>query len=206
MYVNHKNKTNNVIDVTSNDANFYYNEKKIISPYKVPFQIVKLQPGQELIMTAVTKLGTEMDNVFHSAVGCVFYKQIDDNTFEFTLESRGQITERRILLVALLNIEKRIKHFYELFEKEFVVDESDPLLGVIIMNDEDHTLGNLISRGLQKHKQISYAGYKLEHPLVRKVYWEYKLAGKHDIKKIVKDVVDYYLEIVENMKKQFQKI
>ena len=207
MYVNYKNKTSSIVDVTTDHANFYYDEKKIDSPYKHPFQIVKLQPEQEIVMTGMTKLGNEQQNVFYSAVSCVYYKQIDDNTFDFSVESRGQISERRILHVALLHIDKRLKHFYELFEKDFVPNEDDPSTGTIIMNDEDNTMGNLISRGLQLHKDISYADYKLEHPLVRKVFWDYKLKStKTPIKKIVKEVVDNYIDLFEDIKKKLSKI
>ena len=53
--------------------------------------------------------------------------------------------------------------------------KSDKLQGLIIVNNEDHTLGNLISRGLQLHPSISFAGYNLPHPLSKKVHFHYKL-------------------------------
>ena len=46
MYLNTKNKTNNIMTVTTNNAKFYYDEKQIESPYKTHIPIIKLQPGQ----------------------------------------------------------------------------------------------------------------------------------------------------------------
>lgn len=198
MYVSAKNQSNNIITVTTNDAKFYYNEKQIISPYKIPIPIVKLQPKQEIIFSAVTKIGTENKDAMFSAVSICTYKQIKDNEFDFIIESRGQIDEKRIIQVALININKKIKNFYNLIDEKDLKNSEDN--GIIIVNNEDHTLGNIITRGMQQHEQISFAGYNLPHPLAKKVQFHYKLV-KGDIKKVIKDVINYYEELFTNLNK-----
>lgn len=206
MYINYKNKTNEIVSVTTADAKFYYEEKQIPSPYKIPIPLVKLQPEQEIAFSAITKIGTEFEDAMYSAVSACVYKQINDNEFDFIIESRGQINEKRILQVALINIERRIKNFLKLLTDEkksdnkIKKDENDGLEGVIVVNNEDHTLGNLISRGMQLHEKISFAGYNLPHPLGRKVNFHYKLRSG-EIKKVVKDVVEYYSDLFEQIAK-----
>lgn len=39
----------------------------------------------------------------------------------------------------------------------------------IIMNLEDHTIGNLMRMHLLKNKEVKFAGYKVPHPLEQKV-------------------------------------
>lgn len=39
----------------------------------------------------------------------------------------------------------------------------------IVMNLEDHTIGNLIRMHLLKNKEVKFAGYKVPHPLEPKV-------------------------------------
>ncbi len=206
MYVNYKNKTNSIQTVTTNDAKFYYDEKQIASPYKVAIPIVKLQPNQEIAFSAITKIGTEQEDAMYGAACICIYKQVNDNEFDFVIESRGQITEKRILQVALINIERRIKNFIKLLlddkksENKIKTEESNDQ-GIIIVNNEDHTLGNLVSRGLQQHKKISFAGYNLPHPLAKKVHFHYKLEKNDDIKKIMEEVVDYYSDLFGEIKK-----
>ena len=202
MYINVKNKTNDIITVTTHDAKFYYEEKKIPSPYKAPIPIVKLQPKQEIAFSAITTIGVEeMDTMFTPVCICV-YKQINDNEFDFIVESRGQISEKRIILVALINIERKLKNFIKLLvDNKSVLDNDNKKSGIIIVNNEDHTLGNIISKGMQQHKLISFAGYNLDHPLVKKVKFHYNLKKEGDIKLVINDVVDYYLELYSNIKK-----
>lgn len=204
MYVNYKNKTDNIVTVTTSDAIFYYNEKQIASPYKVPIPIVKLQGNQEIIFSAITYIGTETTNAMYSPVCVVGYKQKDTDpeckNLDFFLESRGQITEKRILQVALINIEKRMKNFLKVLA-DTKIDE-DLAEGIIVVNNEDHTLGNIISRGMQLHKDVSFAGYNMPHPLANKFNLHYKLKNdKNKILEIIEDVVNYYIEIFDDIKK-----
>jgi len=203
MYINNKNKTNNITTVSTSDAKFYYGEKQIESPYKIAIPIVKLQPNQEIAFSAITKLGTEEEDAMYSAVCVCYYKEINPNEFDFTVESRGQITEKRILKVGLINIEKRIRNFLKLLSDDNSKVETNDKSGLIIVNNEDSTLGNLISRGMQTHNKIKFAGYNLPHPAAKKVHFHYKINDETKIKDVVKDVVEYYSEIFNNIKKEF---
>jgi DNA-directed RNA polymerase subunit L len=201
MYINTKNKTNKNITITTNDAKFYYDEKQIPSPYKIPIPLIKLQPGQEIAFNAITKIGTEEEDTMFTPVCICVYKQINENEFDFIIESRGQISEKRIIQVALINIERKLKNFIKLLNDNKTIFNGDKESGIIIVNNEDHTLGNIISRGMQLHKLVLFAGYNMPHPLDKKVHFHYKLEKDGEIKSIIKDVVDYYLEIFSNIKK-----
>jgi len=207
MYINYKNKTNEIVSVTTAHAKFYYDEKQIPSPYKNEALLLKLQPNQEISLSAITNIGTEEIDTIYSAVSTIAYKQINDNEFDFNIKSRGQITEKRILQVALINIERNMQNFLNLFikgiEKGIDISEEE---GVIIINNEDHTLGNLISRGMQQHSKINFAGYNLPHPLAKKVHFHYQLKKDGDIKKVIEDVINYYSEIFSNISKIIDKI
>jgi DNA-directed RNA polymerase subunit L len=213
MYINYKNKLNSIYTLTTDDVNFYYDQKQIVSPYTTPIPIIKLQENQEISFTAITKIGTENNNVIYSAVCVVAYKYNNINPktetcndFTCFLESRGQISEERIIIVAIINIKKKLYNLLELI-KNTNIDE-DNIEGELIINNENNTMGNLISRGLQLHKHISFAGYNLPHPLVKTVHIHYKLNEEYfklnsKIKKIIEDVINYYLEIFDIICKEF---
>jgi DNA-directed RNA polymerase subunit L len=206
MYVNYKNKISDIITVTTNDVKFYYDGKQISSPYKNAIPIVKLQPNQEIIFTAITKLGTEQENTMYSAVSVTGYNEINENDFNYYIESRGQIDEKNILLIALKNINSRITNFLKVLNDEIKSQiDHDKIEGVIVINNEDHTLGNLLSRGLQQHDSISFAGYNLPHPLTKKVELHYKLNKKSDIKKIIDNVANYYIDLFDKINDTIKK-
>lgn len=203
MYLNYKNETNGIVSATTNDCKFYYDEKQINSPYKTAIPLVKLQPKQEIAFSAITNIGVESTDVMFTPICICCYKQINDNEFDFIIESRGQISEKRIIQVALINIERKITNFLKLLtDNETAIDIEDNNTGIIIVNNEDHTLGNLISHGMQMHDKIEFAGYNMPHPLGKKVLFHYKTKEKGNIKNIAKDVVEYYSDLFSQIKKQ----
>lgn len=199
MYLNYKNKTNEIITVTTNDAKFYFSQEQINTPYKDPIPIVKLQPKQEISMSAITTIGIEKQNAMFSACNICCYNQLNENDFNFILESRGQISEKRILEVAIINILKKINSL-----KNISID-NDNNEGTIIIHKEDHTLGNLIANGLQQHKNIDFAGYNMPHPLSNIIHIHYK-TKQSKIQQTINDVIDYYIELFENIKFNINKL
>ena len=208
MYVSAKNTTHDIIWITTEHAKFYYNEKQIKTPYKTPIPIVKLQPDQEIIFSAVTKVSIADEHAMYCATSIACYKQITESEFDFIIESRGQISEKRIIYVALFNIEKKLNNFLNLFIEEVNKNKTESEVaereGVIIITNEDHTLGNIITRGLQLHPKIKFAGYNLPHPLDMKVHFHYKTTKDGNIKNIIKDVITYYQKLFSDMRTQFK--
>jgi len=199
MYISFKNKTKDILTTTTEHAKFYYNEKLINSPYKTPIPLVDLQPDQEIAFSSISKLGIEEQNAIYSPVSVCYYKMINDNEFDFIIESRGQLHEQRIISVAIDNIIKRMDNFLKLL-KETKID--DKMEGIINVNNEGHTLGNIISRGLQQHSDISFGGYRLIHPLAKKLEIIYKMKKAGKIINIIEDVINYYTDIYSEIKKK----
>ena len=192
MYIKYKNKSNDIMSVTTNHAKFYYDEKQIISPYKSEIPIVKLQSNQEISFSVITSIGIEEMNTIYSAVSIVTYKEIDEHNFNFILESKGQINEKRILHVAIFNINSILNNFKILIESLQFTKETIKE-GTLKLNNYDNTIGNLITKGLQQHKDIKFAGYNIPHPLEKKIIIHYNTST--NIVNNIKDVVKYYIEL-----------
>jgi DNA-directed RNA polymerase subunit L len=58
---------------------------------------------------------------------------------------------------------------------------------------------------LQQHNSVEFAGYNLPHPLAKKVNIHYKLKSGASIKKVMEDVIEYYIELFEEISKIFSK-
>jgi len=76
--------------------------------------------------------------------------------------------------------------------------------GELIFNEEDHTLGNLLSRILQDHDNIIFAGYKMDHLLINDVSINYKTNGAKNINDIlnlsIKDIINQLNYIIKILK------
>jgi hypothetical protein len=195
MYVEYENKSNDIVSVTTDMVKFYYG-KQIENPYPIPIQIVKLQPNQKIDFSVVSSIGIEkMSTIYTPVAICVTYpKESEENTYTMKIESRGQISEKRLLEVAFLNIIKKLQYIQD------IIEENEYSEGEIQINNEDHTIGNLLSSGLQKHNKVQFAGYNMPHPLEKRVVINYKLkSGK--IKEILKEVIDDFIDIFNKISK-----
>lgn len=198
MYVDYENKSNDIYTVTTDDAKFYFAQKQIANPYPVPIQLVKLQPKQVINFSAVTSVGIEKENSIYSPVSICVYEQKAEDEFNFVIESRGQMTEKRILKVAISNLVKKLDEIVS------QIPDNNGDEGDIEINNEDHTVGNILTFGLQNHKNVKFAGYNMPHPLEKRVIVSYKLkSGK--IKETIKQVVKDFIEVYSDLDKKLDK-
>jgi len=85
--------------------------------------------------------------------------------------------------------------------------EENSHIGEIIINGENNTIGNLLSYGLQNHKNVKFAGYNIPHLLENKVIIHYELVNeKIKLKNVFNDVIIYLIEIFKTLIKLNQKI
>ena len=198
MYVDFKNTTKDIVVVTTEHCKFYYKEGLIKSPYKNPVQIVKLQPGQEIKLSTKADLGTEDISSIYSATSVCFFKENKDD-YDFIIESIGQITEKRILLLSLQLLKKKLQKFNQNLPKNKGME------GIILVDDEDHTLGNIISYGMQNHSAVRFCGYNTPHPLNKQIKFHYKL-DSGNLNSVIKDVIVYYENVFDSIKESINKL
>ena len=208
MYLSYHNKEKENKIITTDDILFYYDNKLIKNPYEKlgPITMVKLREDEEINFTIMTAISIEdnVDSNINSApVSICTYIEHLATKFSFILESRGQLTEKKILIVAIENIQYRLNKI--LINVINGYEYKDHTKGEIKICNEENTIGNLITDGLQNHKNIDFAGYRLEHPLIKNIYIEYKTNNNIHIRSIFKDVVEYYnklflliKELIEN--------
>jgi DNA-directed RNA polymerase subunit L len=65
--------------------------------------------------------------------------------------------------------------------------------------NEDNTMGNLLTSGLQKHKDIKFAGYNIPHLLVDKAIIHYELKGKKQINDVFNDVIEENIKLFKKL-------
>jgi DNA-directed RNA polymerase subunit L len=190
MYLDKINTTDEIITIGTDDCKFYFMEKQIDSPYKLPYcnniPLIKLQPKQKIKLSAITSLGIENENSIYSAVSIFCYQMIDTG-YNVIVESRGQLDEKTILNYTCINIINILDQF---ILKLNLQDIPVGKIGKILIGDSDHTLGTLISTGLQGHKKIKFAGYNMPHLLDNTISFDYEIYKEDNIKEILGEIVD----------------
>jgi DNA-directed RNA polymerase subunit L len=189
MHIDITNNNNDIIHVTTDHAKFYYKNESIQSPYIYPVQLLKLQKNQSINFTAVTNVGIEKTDALYSPVSVAYYKELSDTSFDFILESRGQYTEKDILILAVNILLKKLTNILTSFTN--VSNKPNQFM----INDEDHTIGNLLSKGMNLNDSVKFAGYHMIHPLDTNVVIKYELVDNNQITDVVRQVIHYYRKI-----------
>jgi DNA-directed RNA polymerase subunit L len=65
--------------------------------------------------------------------------------------------------------------------------------------NEDNTMGNLLTHGLQNHKAVKFAGYNIPHLLVDKAIIHYELKSKGKINDIFNDVIEDNIKLFKKL-------
>ena len=200
MYLDFKNDSKDIVTVSTNDCTFNYRGKKIKNPYSIPIPIVKLQANQEIKLSSISELGTELTNSsIHSPCSIFSYEKISDTNYNVFLESRGQISEKDILLRSLENLKKN------LLELNDSIPDKNEISGVLRVGEQDHTLGNLVSYyALKKDKNVDGFSYNLPHPLDRVINFNYRL-NKGEVKDVFSRTTNLIIKDLDTIMIQVNK-
>lgn len=205
IYCDVENNKDEIINVTSDDLEFYMSDKKVSSLYKNPILVCKLKPGEKLKFSAKSDLGISLIHARYAPVGvcCYEYDENNNDKFLFKMEPRGQIKSNEVILRGLRILSFKLETLKSKINSIKFTNENQ---GKIILNNEDHTMGNLIARGLQEHKNIEFAGYKLEHLLIRDLEIEYVTDGGKVINNILIDVINNYQKLFLDLEREISKL
>lgn len=202
IYCNIKNDKDSIMNVTSDEIEFYRKDKKIDSFYKNPILLIKLKTNEEFQFSAKSDKGIAMNHSKYSIVGVCCYEILNDNKYLFKIEPRGQINIYDILDRCCKIIKFRLNL---ILEKVMNTKFSNENHGKIILGNEDHTYGGILAKGLQDHKNIEFAGYRMDHLLIRDVTIEYITNGGKSINEIIKDVISHYIKLFEVIHLKFKE-
>ena len=158
MYIDLKNNTDNILNVTTNDCSVYINDEKVdIFDNEYPELLLKMKPNDEFSCRAKAVLNIgERSNIWSSVRNC-FFEILDNNSFNLTIQSMGQIDEKDILIKCCKIIKYKINKIND-WVKTQNSKFSDPEYNIFEIIDENHTIGELLTSFLQDHKDIIFCG------------------------------------------------
>jgi DNA-directed RNA polymerase subunit L len=216
IVINVKNTTNSIINIMSNSpgVKYYYKSEQISHIYSMPLLIIQLQPNQELACTMIADLNIAMYNATYRPCSKCFVTEQSPNLFKFTLMSKRQISEKDMFIRGCEIIKLKINHAKKIFNEninKYKVSDTDNdnitshyHSGRIIIEGEQHTLGNLISNFLQNHSDIHMAGYKVNHPNVNNCEIIYE--SKVNILDVIDNITDDIISLYDNIQKQIENL
>lgn len=210
-----KNETNDILSITTNDIKFMINNKEIKSIYPLPILLLKLKPaeprihikGEEFKATCYSNLNIPLKNAIYLSCNVCSYDEIDTNTFEFKLSSMRQISEVMIINYACKIIILKLKKIKDKIINAINKHNNDKVLieAELIIENENHTMGNIITRVIQDNPNIDFCGYKIDHLYINELTLRYKTNGKSIIE-ILELSINYLIDLYQHLLKQIEKL
>ena len=170
MYINIKNTSIEILNVTTNHAKFYNNDTELKNVYdkKYPHLIIKLRQNEELSCKAVAvldiaKRNNDNDNRWTATANCWFEK-INNNKYRFFIKSINQLDEYMILYKGCKIMQEKLIDIKHIIGNRYKNSTNIQKEIDLVLEHENHTIGGILNDLLQNNKDISFSGLaKLSH-------------------------------------------
>lgn len=210
LYINATNDTEENMNVTTEHVRVFENGVELKGKFdpKFPHLIIQLRPGGAFSCRCVGALSIGKNNHIFSACGNSYFDNVNDdlNKFHLTLESQGQMDEYEILIKSCLVIKEKLRITKELIVSQYnlpKVKESNDLK--VELQNEDHTLGNVINEYLQDHKGVLYAGVAKPNLLVDTMIISISTIKKNPLNELG-ETIDHIIKIFDHIENQIKKL
>lgn len=121
--------------------------------------------------------------------------------YEINIETIGFYENKTIIEKGLTILEEKI-NLYDESSKDIELENGFYILKIDNQND---TLGNLISSYINDEKDIQFSGYIIEHPLYENIILKIKTdLNKTDLLKLISEKNNYIKELIHTLKKELK--
>lgn len=208
VYINATNNTNDVMNVTTEYAKVYEDGVELKDRFdpKYPLLIIQLRPGEVFSCRCVGIMSIGLVNNIWAAAGNAFFKEINENEFQLTIESQGQMDEYEIMHKSCRVLKDKIN-----ITKKLIKDKYDsPLIKDVSMikleiENEDHTLGNIINEYLQNSKNVLFSGVSKPNLLVDNMIIEFQTIKNNPLQ-YLDETLDYIISIADEIENQIENL
>ena len=177
VYISGTNTTTDIISLTTNNVKVYVDEE-LVQMYNKdhPILLIKLRPNDKFKCLLRGAIGIGDHNGIWNLSNNSFYKEIEapetsesetsTKSYEFTVESNGQINERDIIVKSC----KYLIHRLQIVKNQIATYEKTKEKNVEIqLDNEDHTIGELLNYEIQSNEDIIFSGMKKPDCLVKSI-------------------------------------
>lgn len=133
-------------------------------------------------------------------------------TYKFLITSIGFYDSKDIVIMGIDLLKKRLSDAKEEFKNEkskkiqLIEDSENQDFFNFIIDNENETLGNLLSTYLTYDKNTFYCGYVIEHPLNNNISFKIKLKENNNLENIlllINEKIDYIINLLNIIGSEF---
>ena len=189
---------------SENGGSFYCPVSTCIYSFKI---------DEEQVKKVTEKMTYEEKRSFNTLQNQRLYELNNEgnpNVYQFSIESIGFYEPKYILLSGLKLLIDRLNNlkleFRNKKSKKVVLAEDDenPDFFYFLIDNENETLGNLLSTYITYDKNVFYCGYVIEHPLKKNFLFKIKLKENNNLDNILL-IIEDNIDIINNILSSIEK-
>jgi DNA-directed RNA polymerase subunit L len=171
--INVTNNQKNTINVTTEDMVIYEDGEKIQGKFskEFPMLVVQLKEGQSFKCRARCVLGLGIANDIWAGASNVFFDELEEGKYKFTIESQGQMDEYELLkkacIIMMDKMEKLKNYFKEMFKNVNLKNTNEV---TIELDNEDIMIGSILNETFQMNKHVQFSGLSRPYSFTDKIF------------------------------------
>jgi DNA-directed RNA polymerase subunit L len=226
-YVNIHNNSAEIMRVTTKNMKVYVDGKESDMYSEIePILLIELKPNQTFKCAMKGALGVPENNAIWMPIANAFANYIDQdddvlkdkslknsvhslsgNNCLLTIQSSGQTDEYEILIKACQLINSKLESIKDEISNQVKLKKLTPSNVMIFeLENEDHTICNLIDNKLKEHIDVIYSGYNVPDLQVKlgiiKVMFSEKIKSPLDP---LFETIEYLQNLFKHLEKEFTK-
>ena len=156
MYISKKNTGNEILNVTTKDANVVMNDINVgdIYGFMHPLLVIKLKPGEEFEAVCEAVLGVGERNSIWSSVSNAYTNKISNTLVELIIEN-PVFSSRQLINKACKICIHKLDSLVE-FIQDKKIETNEPVK--IEVGKEYKGIGNIINTILQRQENVKFCG------------------------------------------------
>lgn len=174
LYINAHNTTDKIIPVTTNDALVYIDGEQI-KPYsqKYPLLLAKLRPDDKFKCSMKAVLGLGERHAIWKGASTAYYDELidgDKKSYVFSIESNYQCSEYELLIRSCKFLIRKLSELRDDLDHKIKSGEiKHEKMIYFKLEQDDHTIGEIINYEFQDHKDILGSGVSRPDHLVKAI-------------------------------------
>lgn len=206
VYINSHNNSAEISNVTTNDIKVTIDgEEQMPYDSKYPILLLKLRPNDKFKCYMRASLGVGSNNIIWAPSRNSFFEEFDDDKkgkkYLFTIEGNNQCHEYEYMVSACQYMIFKLSELKDDLQKKISTKELQPKKIIHLkLDNEDHTLGEVLNYEFQNHPKIAFSGVTKPDHLVQSILFKITASDGIDTP------LNPMLESVENLIHKFSHV
>lgn len=204
----HPEGSDTIKHITTNDIEMFIDDEKTnLYSKEYPLLLISLKPREafKCYMKAVLGVGVN-DTCWDACSNFCFDQETEPDKIIAKFQASPQFDEFTLVSRGIEYFKYRTKLLKDEIKRMYLLDGRNDERFLIIINDEDHTMGEPINYEIQSHPDIRKSSVSKPNHLIKSIHIDVVAFEKSKLLDAVMESIDNLMNKIEKFEQEFNKI